>query len=51
MSRVWFDHRKSDPLRDEAPAAYKDVRQVTRAQRELVRIVRELAPVLVYKGS
>lgn len=50
MGTVWFDHRLADRLRDEAPAAYKDVRAVMRAQRELTRIVRELRPVLSYKG-
>jgi tRNA-splicing ligase RtcB len=51
MTDVWYDHRRTDALRDEAPSAYKDVRQVMRAQRPLVRIVRELRPVLVYKGT
>jgi len=50
MESVWFDHRKADALRDEAPAAYKDIRAVMRAQKELTRIVRELRPVLCYKG-
>jgi tRNA-splicing ligase RtcB len=38
-------------LRDEAPGAYKDIGAVMRAQRELVRIVRTLRPVLAYKGA
>lgn len=50
MKGVWFDQRHSDDLRDEAPAAYKDIGRVMRAQRKLTRIVRELRPVLVYKG-
>jgi tRNA-splicing ligase RtcB len=50
MGQVWFDHRRAEKLRDEAPAAYKDIRQVMRAQRELVRIERELRPLLSYKG-
>lgn len=50
MNGVWYDYRRTEPLRDEAPAAYKDVRAVMRAQRPLVRIVRELRPLLVYKG-
>jgi tRNA-splicing ligase RtcB len=37
-------------LRDEAPAAYKDIGAVMRAQRELVRIVRRLDPILSFKG-
>jgi len=38
-------------LRDEAPSAYKDVRAVLRAQRDLTRVVRRLRPVLCYKGA
>lgn len=51
VGSLWFDHRRIDQLRDEAPAAYKDIRQVMRAQRDLVRIERELQPVLSYKGT
>lgn len=51
MQGIWFDHRLRHRLRDEAPSAYKDVREVLRAQRDLVRIVRELRPRLVYKGT
>jgi tRNA-splicing ligase RtcB len=47
---LWYDHRRAEKIRDEAPAAYKDIRQVMKAQRELTRIVRELRPVLSYKG-
>ena len=36
--------------RDEAPAAYKDIDVVMRAQRDLVRIVRRVRPVVCYKG-
>jgi tRNA-splicing ligase RtcB len=50
MAGVWFDHRRSKQLCDEAPSAYKDIRAVMRAQRELTKIVRELHPVLSYKG-
>ena len=50
MKGIWFDQRHSDNLRDEAPNAYKDISRVMRAQRELTRIVRELRPVLAYKG-
>ena len=51
MEGVWFDYRLSAKLRDEAPAAYKDIRVVARAQRDLVKITRVLRPVLNYKGS
>lgn len=48
---VWFDHRAADALRDEAPAAYKDIGAVMRAQRELTRVVRRLRPVLSFKAA
>jgi tRNA-splicing ligase RtcB len=48
---VWFDHRLAAGLREEAPSAYKDIDGVLRAQRELVRIVRRLRPVLCFKGT
>lgn len=48
---VWFDHRRSHQLREEAPAAYKDIDDVLRAQRDLIRITRRLRPVLSYKGT
>jgi tRNA-splicing ligase RtcB (3'-phosphate/5'-hydroxy nucleic acid ligase) len=50
MSGIWYDYRHADQLRDEAPSAYKDIRAVARAQRDLVKIVRVLRPVLNYKG-
>jgi tRNA-splicing ligase RtcB len=48
---VWFDHRLARRLVEEAPAAYRDIGRVMRAQRELTRVVRRLRPVLVYKGA
>lgn len=51
MGKVWFDFRQSDRLRDEAPSAYKDIRAVARAQRDLIKVVRVLRPVLNYKGT
>jgi len=50
LEAVWFDHRRADAIRDEAPEAYKDIHAVMRAQRELTRIVREMRPLLSYKG-
>ena len=50
MDGVWYDYRLSDRLRDEAPAAYKDIKAVLRAQRDLVKVTRVLRPVLNYKG-
>ena len=51
MQGVWYDYRLSDKLRDEAPAAYKDIKAVLRAQRDLVKVTRALRPVLNYKGT
>ncbi|MFK7992439.1 MAG: RtcB family protein [Sandaracinaceae bacterium] len=48
---VFYDHRLRDRLREEAPTAYKDIDRVMRAQRDLVRVVRRLRPVLVFKGG
>ena len=50
MKQVRFDQRNANRLRDEAPEAYKDVREVMRCQRELVRVVAEHVPVLSFKG-
>ena len=50
MQDVWFDVRVAGQLRDEAPAAYKDIREVLAAQRDLVKVTRTLRPVLNYKG-
>lgn len=50
MADVWFDPRMTEALREESPRSYKDVRSVMKAQSDLVRIVRTLRPVLVYKG-
>jgi tRNA-splicing ligase RtcB len=51
MAGVWYDYRRTDTLLDEAPSAYKDIRAVLRAQKELVRVIRTLRPVLNYKGA
>jgi tRNA-splicing ligase RtcB (3'-phosphate/5'-hydroxy nucleic acid ligase) len=50
MEGIWYDFRLANRLRDEAPAAYKDIRAVLRAQRDLVKVTRVLRPVLNYKG-
>ena len=50
MEGIWYDYRLSDKLRDEAPSAYKDIRAVLRAQKELVKITRTVRPILNYKG-
>jgi tRNA-splicing ligase RtcB len=51
MEGVWYDYRLANRLRDEAPAAYKDIRAVLRAQKGLVKVTRTLRPVLNYKGT
>jgi tRNA-splicing ligase RtcB len=50
VGNLWYDHRIANKLRDEAPVAYKDIRRVMKAQHNLTRIVRELRPLLSYKG-
>jgi tRNA-splicing ligase RtcB (3'-phosphate/5'-hydroxy nucleic acid ligase) len=50
MQGVWYDSRPAGKLRDEAPTAYKDIRAVLRAQKEMVKVTRTLRPVLNYKG-
>jgi tRNA-splicing ligase RtcB (3'-phosphate/5'-hydroxy nucleic acid ligase) len=48
MEGVVHDH---DPrIKDEAPPAYKDIRRVMRAQKDLVKVVHELKPLLSVKG-
>lgn len=45
-------HARLGPgLVEEAPAAYKDIGAVMRAQRALTRIVREVRPVVCHKGA
>ncbi|MCY2954442.1 MAG: RtcB family protein [Planctomycetota bacterium] len=51
LGQVWYDHRLAEALRDEAPAAYRDVEAVLRAERDLTRILRRLVPLLCYKGT
>ena len=50
MGGVFFDASKAAAIRDEAPSAYKDIRRVMKAQKELVKIVRVLRPLISYKG-
>jgi len=51
MKGVWHDARLAGKLRDEAPAAYRDIDAVMRAQHELTKVVRRLVPILSYKGA
>ncbi|MBN1590610.1 MAG: RtcB family protein [Pirellulales bacterium] len=43
-------HAHDPGMKDEAPAAYKDIHRVMRAQRGLVRVLHELNPLLSVKG-
>lgn len=51
LEGVFYDRRLAAKLREEAPAAYKDIGAVMRAQRKLTRIRRELRPLLSFKGA
>jgi tRNA-splicing ligase RtcB (3'-phosphate/5'-hydroxy nucleic acid ligase) len=51
MEGVWYDLRLARQLRDEAPSAYKDIRAVLRAQKDLIKVTRTLRPLLNYKGG
>ena len=51
MHGVHFDTRRANRLVDEAPSAYRDIRAVMRAQRDLTAICRELKPLVSHKGS
>jgi len=50
MRGVRFDQRRARSLVEEAPGAYRDIRRVMAAQRQLVKITRRLTPRLVFKG-
>jgi tRNA-splicing ligase RtcB len=50
MARVWYNQRRAKTLLDEAPSAYKDIRKVMKAQKDLVRIIGRREPVLSFKG-
>ena len=51
LDGVFFERALARQLRDEAPRAYKDIGAVMRAQKDLVKVVRRLRPVLAYKGA
>jgi len=50
MRRVVHDRSKRRSLVEESPDAYRDIREVLDDQRELVRPVTRLEPMLVLKG-
>ena len=51
MHGVIFDARRAGRLVDEAPTAYRDIRAVMRAQRELTAVRRELRPLVSHKAT
>ena len=51
MHGIYYVQHNRQRLCAEAPAAYRDIRRVMRAQGDLVRIVRQLRPVLNYKST
>jgi tRNA-splicing ligase RtcB len=50
MSMEGINYHYDDRVRDEAPSAYKDIRQVMRAQKDLVKILHQLRPIMSIKG-
>jgi tRNA-splicing ligase RtcB len=50
LGNLWCDRRRLEKLRDEAPGAYQDIEKVIQAQKDLVKVVRRLRPLLTYKG-
>ncbi len=51
LEGVFYDRRLAQRLVDEAPLAYKDIRRVMRAQKDLIAIRKTLHPRLVHKGA
>ncbi|MFZ4574028.1 MAG: RtcB family protein [Phycisphaerales bacterium] len=51
MTGVAFDASRAHGLRDEAPSVYRELRQVIKAQRALVKITRTLRPLVSFKAS
>jgi tRNA-splicing ligase RtcB len=43
-------HEHDPRIKDEAPAAYKDIHRVMRAQKDLVKVLHKLQPLLSIKG-
>lgn len=50
MRQVVFDARRADGLVEEAPQAYRDIREVLQEQSDLVRPALRLTPIAVFKG-
>jgi tRNA-splicing ligase RtcB (3'-phosphate/5'-hydroxy nucleic acid ligase) len=45
-----INYQHDDRVRDEAPSAYKDIKRVMRAQKDLVKILHQLSPIMSIKG-
>ncbi len=50
MRDVWFEEAATERLLAESPSAYRDISRVMRAQRDLVKVVRRLRPLLNYRA-
>jgi tRNA-splicing ligase RtcB len=50
-AHVWYDPRLTRSLIEEAPAAYKNIRDVMHAQQSLTTITRTLKPLLLHKST
>lgn len=50
MQRVVFDEENARRLIEEAPCVYRDLREVMEAQRDLVRVLRRVTPMVSYKA-
>jgi hypothetical protein len=48
---VTFDEELASSLRSEAPRAYRDLREVLRAQTDLIKITRTLTPLVSFKAG
>ena len=51
MRNVCYDETKAKRLLDEAPAAYKEIGSVMKAQKKLVKIEQRRIPVLNFKAG
>jgi RNA-splicing ligase RtcB len=50
MRGVVYQRKRTNELLDEAPDAYKNIKDVMQAQSDLVRTEKTLATILNYKG-
>jgi tRNA-splicing ligase RtcB len=50
MRRVVFDPRRAEALVEEAPQAYRDIREVLQDEADLVQPLIRLEPIAIFKG-